>query len=220
MTPPSPSTITPSTEKRRLITVSPSILMDVYARRSGCWMPSTRWSRGLTRKDTLMAQLVRPRSSNGRLVPIPILDRFWINVRKTDGCWLWTGAHKPSGYGDIWYRNRPQIAHRVSWQIYHGAIPKELHVLHSCDIPSCVNPAHLFLGTAKDNAADCIRKGRFVFHRPPMKDVCKRGHKYIGDNIRIRQYKGRIYRVCRSCSNILKKRDRQVRRACRQGGAT
>lgn len=52
------------------------------------------------------------------------------------------------------------MAHRYSWMIANGPIPKGLWVLHKCDTPACINPDHLFLGTCRDNAKDCYRKGR------------------------------------------------------------
>lgn len=99
----------------------------------------------------------------------PISERFWSKVSKSEGCWLWTGARLPRGYGKIgrdcggW-----DLAHRVSWELHFGAITDGLHVLHKCDNPPCVNPAHLFLGTRSDNMQDCFRKLRgfhCVFNR-------------------------------------------------------
>lgn len=91
---------------------------------------------------------------------IPIEQRFWTKVQKSDGCWLWT-ATKTKGYGMILGPNRiPLQAHRVAWRLTFGDIPSGLSVLHHCDVPLCVNPAHLWLGTQKDNLEDAERKGR------------------------------------------------------------
>lgn len=83
------------------------------------------------------------------------------------GCWLWTGAAKELGYGVIGLGHRGDgtaKAHRVAYQLYKGDIPQNMNVLHSCDLPCCVNPAHLRLGTLSDNSQDCVSRGR---HRRP-----------------------------------------------------
>lgn len=87
-------------------------------------------------------------------------NKFWNKVNKTATCWLWVGAKSSNGYGEFWLAGRPQGAHRVAWQDTHGEIPGGLRVLHKCDTPLCVNPEHLFLGTAKDNMQDMLLKGR------------------------------------------------------------
>lgn len=79
------------------------------------------------------------------------------------GCFLWTGATKEYGYGVIGLGTREQgtaKAHRVSYELYKGKIPQGLSVLHSCDNPYCVNPAHLRVGTLKDNMQDCVKRNR------------------------------------------------------------
>ena len=93
----------------------------------------------------------------------PITERFWKYVNKTADCWLWTGAKTYGGYGVINSGGRDGKiirAHRLSWELHNGPFPAELDVCHKCDNPSCVRPDHLFLGTAKDNVADMVHKGR------------------------------------------------------------
>lgn len=79
------------------------------------------------------------------------------------GCWIWMGSlndrgygrHRLGGRGSAW-----KLMHRLSWEMYRGQVPIGMLVLHRCDIPSCVNPGHLFIGTQKDNMQDASRKGR------------------------------------------------------------
>lgn len=90
-------------------------------------------------------------------------ERLWRKVTKTDACWLWTGATLRFGYGVIGRAGRgtgTMLVHRLSWELSHGAIPAGQCVLHQCDVPNCVNPEHLFLGTYADNNHDMWKKGR------------------------------------------------------------
>lgn len=82
---------------------------------------------------------------------------FLGGVSVSEGCWLWTGGKDPKGYGRTL---RFHLAHRVSWELFVGPIPKGLCVLHECDNPPCVRPDHLFLGTNLDNVKDMVAKGR------------------------------------------------------------
>lgn len=92
------------------------------------------------------------------------MDRFWskVNKRNSDDCWDWTASKFRQGYGKFTEtgKSQPSKAHRVSWEIKHGPLPKGLLICHKCDNPSCVNPEHLFLGTYQDNNRDCADKGR------------------------------------------------------------
>jgi len=73
--------------------------------------------------------------------------------------WLWCGTTLPFGHGQIYFV-RGMLTHRFAWMLYKGAIPEGLQVLHKCDVPQCVKPDHLFLGTQKDNIRDMVLKGR------------------------------------------------------------
>jgi HNH endonuclease len=94
------------------------------------------------------------------------------------GCWIWMGSlggNKGYGRARLHGRHgRKTRAHRISFELYKGQIPDGLLVLHRCDVPACVNPAHLFVGTQKVNMHDAKVKGRLKFM--PRKITCIRGH--------------------------------------------
>ncbi len=105
----------------------------------------------------------------------PVEERFWKKVNKTDTCWLWTGAHNGKSEKRKWpygllskdrSRNTHYRAHELSWELHNGPVPEGMWVLHKCDVTLCVNPDHLFLGTAADNTADMLQKGRAKGGRP------------------------------------------------------
>ena len=77
-----------------------------------------------------------------------------------NGCWIWRGAVGSDGYGRVRRRGVTHSAHRFAYELFKGPIPEELCVMHRCDVPLCVNPTHLVLGTKADNSSDMLRKGR------------------------------------------------------------
>jgi hypothetical protein len=80
--------------------------------------------------------------------------RFLAMVNKTGGHWLWTGGKNPQGYGYIWHNGRMRRAQRVAWELFGREPIRGRQVLHKCNLRHCVNVAHLYLGTPKDNAED------------------------------------------------------------------
>lgn len=91
-------------------------------------------------------------------------ERFWGKVDRSGGCWLWTGATTPDGYGRFSFRGKTVYAHRFVWTLHNGTIPRSpaarRFICHRCDTPGCVNPDHLFLGTNSDNMRDAAEKKR------------------------------------------------------------
>ena len=96
----------------------------------------------------------------------PAKDRFWSNVtaEPNTGCLLWMGGLDGNGYGpfmgDDGKRTR---AHRFAYELAHGPIPDGAHILHSCDVPACVNAKHLRAGTHQENMADMVGRARHAF---------------------------------------------------------
>lgn len=91
------------------------------------------------------------------------VTRFWSKVDRSNGpdaCWSWLSSTFASGYGQFKIEPRNHRTHRLAWEMTHGAIPDGLSVLHRCDNRRCCNPAHLWLGTHKENMADMQRKQR------------------------------------------------------------
>ena len=90
-------------------------------------------------------------------------ERLWNKVQfgLPDGCWEWQGDRTTKGYGQFWLNRGRVYAHRAVWSVIHQReIPSGYQICHTCDNPSCYNPAHLWLGTNADNQRDMDRKGR------------------------------------------------------------
>lgn len=95
-------------------------------------------------------------------------ERFWKYVEKKgpDECWEWTGAKDKMGYGRFWDGHTMLRAHQYSFSLKEGYVPnrlKRLVVRHRCHNPGCSNPAHLEVGTPKDNSGDMVKAGRQAY---------------------------------------------------------
>ncbi len=110
------------------------------------------------------------------------------------GCWIWMGSLTGNEYGKLRVgHSKDFTTHKMSWVVHYGPVPDGKCVLHTCDIRSCINPNHLWLGTKAENSQDMVSKGR---HKCPARDRthCPKGHEYSGNNSQGR-------RICRVCQN-------------------
>lgn len=147
--------------------------MPTTCKETGCGKPTVgremcnthyhAWRRRAKREGTFVSQK-----------PTDLTERFWKFVDKSGKHWLWTGPVNRKGYGRLIIESENRtvtkriLAHRFSYELHIGPIPEGLNVLHRCDIPPCVHPNDLFLGTIQDNALDMSLKHRG--HRPRLFD--------------------------------------------------
>lgn len=132
------------------------------------------------------------------------IERFWSFVVRGDAdeCWEWSGARHPDGHGKVAWPGRKSaaISSRIAFEITHGQPPIGM-VRHTCDNPPCCNPAHLFLGTSRENNDDKLAKGRGakVWGLPLTRSRqthCVHGHEFTEGNTYVDR---RGYRSCRTC---------------------
>lgn len=131
--------------------------------------------------------------------PIRRFERNFEPV-PVSGCWIWTSytGGRDDSYGKIYVDGKLRYAHRFSYEIYKGAIPPGLDVLHICDVKLCVNPNHLYAGTDSDNKADFLLRGDTSNNFNANKTHCKRGHPLTGDNL----YVIKRGRICKACADL------------------
>lgn len=124
------------------------------------------------------------------------LTRFMkkVDKRGPNECWPWLASKRAHGYGAFLLNGRVMNSSRAAYLLLVGDLPEWQVVCHSCDNPSCVNPAHLWAGSQADNLSDMRTKGRGYSHGRTV-TACPRGHEYTAANTRV--YKGR--RHCRQC---------------------
>lgn len=123
-----------------------------------------------------------------------ILEKFFRNVKKSpSGCWEWVGTFGSTGYGFFymgphWPGGYKGIgAHVASYALFIAHCPKGLYVCHHCDNKACVNPEHLFIGTAKENMRDARQKGRLPTPEQlsqTLKKRASRGEGHYKSNLR------------------------------------
>lgn len=126
-----------------------------------------------------------------------LLARYWNKVRpaKPEECWEWIGARTSAGYGQLRVGGKALLTHRMAAEVEHGA-GGDLHCLHSCDNPPCVNPRHLRWGTHKENMEDAVKRGRREYPEKGRGTHCPQNHAFTPENT----YNTKSgYRACREC---------------------
>ena len=135
------------------------------------YSPESRAKMGAARKGRVLSLETRAKMSIAKRAYLATQPNHTEKLRQRlkntefvteSGCEIWMGCTDRDGYGLIW-NGDPRgccAAHRVAWQLKCGPIPAKMLVCHRCDVPSCINVDHLFLGTPKENTYDAIRKGR------------------------------------------------------------
>lgn len=142
-----------------------------------------------------------------------IEQRFHKKYQKCEktGCWLWVSNFSKDGYGRLKFKGVTTLANRFSYALHNGAFKKDLLVCHSCDVPRCVNPNHLWLGTCAENHKDRDAKGRQAGMK---KTHCPKGHEYAGQNLAI--YIDKSLNKSRRCKECHRAANRTGERSVRK----
>lgn len=130
---------------------------------------------------------------------LPLAERLWSKVERSDGCWLFTGVKWPNGYGQIRDKNRYRVASRVAYELTYGSLPPKMQVDHLCRNRACCRPDHLEAVTNRTN----VLRGVGITATAARRTSCSRGHPYAPENVRFDR-KGK--RVCLMCRRIYAER--------------
>lgn len=139
-------------------------------------------------------------------------DRFWSWADRSGDCWLWQHSTDAKGYGSYRVDGKLRRAPRIAYTLAYGPIPDGMIVMHTCDTPACINPAHLRIGTEKENTADMFAKGRDRIWNHRGITHCKHGHEFTPENTYIKPNGARACRAClreRAYRRFLAERERR-----------
>lgn len=145
----------------------------------------------------------------GRPMGPPVIERLMtLSIPEPNsGCWLWFGSATPAGYGKIGIDGKTMLAHRASYIAFRGPIPRRQLVCHVCDVPACINPDHLFLGTWCDNRADAMLKGRVRVEVMRAALTIARSHLPSGDGHWTHRKPDLLYKIRRSGPATKRRKD-------------
>lgn len=147
---------------------------------------------------------IRGLTEKQRLAKIASMDKVTC---KSGDCWIWLGYKNDRGYGRTYFNGKfSQGAHRVSYILHLGEIPKELDLHHICNLPSCINPDHLVPVTRAYNT------GQANLNRRTSPNCRRRLHKMEGYNLIIQYWQGKPQRACRECLMIGQRKWRAKRK--------
>lgn len=147
----------------------------------------------------------------------PLDERLWRYVAPdpNSGCWLWTGACINTGYGVLQHEGKVLLAHRISYELYHGGIPDGLDLDHKCRVTFCVNPSHLEPVTHQENCRRGISPIRSKEYFASITH-CPKGHEYTEENTYRHLHKsGHTKRQCKECTRIRNVTRAKTRKAIR-----